>query len=481
MSTSDLTSISQRIRSLLFNRDALAGDGVGDGAAASIGAPIESNEPAQFANHLKELAQEYGQLALGRLQVLGFQAVQEQMGDHWPQFAARVPEVIETTFRRRLGPSDMFRRYGELVYLVIFAGLSHDEARIKAHFLAEEIWQQLFGMSEADDKLDVSMLTINLEAGVIEPLANLDDLLERQFAAVAQDAASLCDDDLPWLPPTPRPEAEATSPARTETALFTRPHPAKLPAPARPAGQSSLTFTPLWAVRRNAVSSYYARMRLILDPRDVLYGHDILRRATAPRDTYEFDLATLARVHAEVQRLGRRNAPSVIICPVHYTTMVNREARQEFLSLCASLPRAAARHLIVEVSGIAEGLPPHTAYEIRHWLKPFCRTVWAQVPPLPAAVRNIKDAGFSAVGFDARHVSPARFAFTAELFAEAARKSGMRCYVHAISTPAAASAAAGAGFDLLSGDAIQRPLDKVRAPFRLTLDAIAPLVPAAET
>lgn len=478
MTTPDLASISQRIRSLLFNRDVLSGDG----STASAGAPYEVHDAARFAEHLKALAQERGQLALGRVQILGFQAVQEQLGDDWPQFAARVPEVIETTFRQRLSPSDVFRRYGDLVYLVLFTGLSRDEARLKAHFLAEEIWQQLFGMSETDDRLDVSVLTINIEANEIEPLADLDVLLTRQFEAAALAASTLCD-DLPWLPSTPQPDPESTPRKQPGTS-----HPDLAPPasglsslPARALGQSALTFTPLWSVRREAVSSYYARMRLILEPRDVLYGHDILRRATAPRDTYEFDLATLARVHAEAQRLGRRNAPNVIICPVHYTTMVNREARQEFLSLCASLPRAAARHLIIEVSGFAEGFPPHTAYEVRHWLKPFCRSAWAQIPPLPAAVRNIKEAGFSAVGFDARAVSPSRFAFTAGLFAEAARKSRMRCYIHAISTPAAAVAAANAGFDLLSGDAIQHPLDKVLAPYRLTLDEIAPEAALPET
>ena len=479
MSTPDLASIGQRIRSLLFNRDVLSGDGATNGT----GAPYEVHDAARFAEHLKALAQERGQLALGRVQILGFQAVQDQLGDDWPQFTERVLEVIETTFRRRLGPSDMFRRYDDLVYLVLFTGLSHDEARIKAHFLAEEIWQQLFGMSEADDRLDVSVLTINVEAGEIEPLADLDVLLTRQFEAAALATATLCD-DLPWLPSTPRPQPESAPRPHPDTTppaaagLAAAPGLASLPA--RALGQSALTFTPLWTVRREAVSSYYARMRLFLEPRDVLYGHDILRRATAPRDIYEFDLATLARVHAETQRLGQRNAPNVIICPVHYTTMINREARQEFLSLCASLPRAASRHLIIEVSGFAEGFPPHTAYEVRHWLKPFCRSAWAQIPPLPAAVRNIKEAGFSAVGFDARAVSPSRFAFTAGLFAEAARKSGMRCYIHAISTPAAAIAAANAGFDLLSGDAIQHPLEKVLAPYRLTLDQIAPLAPTAD-
>lgn len=472
----DLSGIGERIRSLLFNRENLAGDG----AAQVVGAAARVDDPARFAEQLRALANEYGHMALGRLQILGFQAVQQQLGDRWPLLAERIPEVIETTFRRRLSPQDMFRRYDELVYLVIFTGLTLDEARIKAHFIAEEIWQQLFGMAEVDDTLDVSLLTIDLEAGEVEDLPDLDSALVRHFETAAQEAARLSG-DLPWLPPASRPASEPGPGARPPARPAAQPQtPARPQTPAQPqtlvraAGQSALTYTPLWAVRRNAVSSYYARMRLLLAPRDVLYGHDILRRAASPRDMYEFDLATLARVHAEVQRLGRHRSSAVILCPVHYTTMVNREARQEFLRLCATLPPAAARHLIIEVSGLAEGFPPHTAYEIRHWLKPYCRAAWAQIPPLPAAVRNMKEAGFAAVGFDARHISPARLAATASLFAAAAHGSGLRCYIHALSTPAAALAAVEAGVDLLSGDAIQRPLDKVLTPYRLTREDIAP-------
>lgn len=473
MSSSDFVRLGQRIRSFLFDRDAAAGDGT----ITTVGNPAELHDPALFAGHLKEMAQELGHLALGRLQILGFQAVQEQLGDQWPQMAHRISEVIETTFRRRLRPEDMFRRYDDLVYLIIFSGLSLDEARLKAHFIAEEVWQQLFGLGEAEDKLDVSLLTIDLEAGRVEDVSDLDTLLMRQFAsaqAAAQEAARIEDDDsLPWLPSSSSGPAEAPT-KRNDTPRT--PARAPAPEPPRPTGHFSITYTPMWTVRRNAVSSYYARMRLVQGPRDVLYGHSILRRSTDPRDVYEFDLATLARAQAAAEQLARRNSPAVIACPVHYTTLMNREARQEFLSLCAALPRAVGRHVFLEVCELAEGFPRHTAFELCQWLKPFCRSVWAQIPPVPAAIESMKEAGFSAVGFDARHVSPGRFALVAGLFTATARKARLYSYVHGISTSAAARTAAAAGFDLISGDAIQRPLEKVLPPYRLTEeDIVAPV------
>ena len=88
-------------------------------------------------------------------------------------------------------------------------------------------------------------------------------------------------------------------------------------------------------------------------------------------------------------------------------------------------------------------------------------------------MHNLKDAGFAAVGFDARQLGPLRrLANAAPLFAEAARRHRMRPFIHGLVAPQAVATAADAGFDFLSGDAIQRPFDKVLAPYRLTLDQI---------
>lgn len=457
MDPADFSTIGQRIRSLLFKRDARKNAASSAAGAAEATEPSSALDPEEFADKLRTIARDHGQLAVGKLQILGFQAIQERLGDRWPQLQDRIPQVIEAVFRRRLTARDVFRPYKELVYLVIFAELSAEEARVKAHFIVEEIWQQLFGMGERDEKIDVSMLTINLETSQVEEVADLDTLLAQHFEKAAIDAAA--QHEAFEAEPLPGPSAPAP------------------PSPARPepgaASQTYLSYTPLWMVSRAAVSTYYARMCLISGPKNATYGHDILRRASAPRDIYDFDLATLARVQASVLRLGKSRAPAVLVCPVHYTTLINREARREYLRLCAELPRFAARHLILEVGGLAAGFPPHNAFEIHHWIKSYCRAAWALVPPSPAAVQNLKDAGFAAVGFDARYLGHLRrLATVAPQFAETAHRHRMRPYAHGLTLPETVVAAADAGFDFLSGDAIRRPVARIHAPYRLTLEDI---------
>lgn len=458
MGSSDFTTLSKRIRSLLFRQGrgpaGPAGDHLSDTAE-----PGTALDAQAFAVQLRELIHDHGQVAVGRLQIIGFHAVQERLGDRWPQMQERIPAAIESVFRRRLSPRDVFRRHDALVYLVLFAELSLDEARIKAHLIAEEIWRQLFGMGGPDDKIDVSLLTINLETNQIENAPDLDTLLARQFEAAAIEAASL--------------HQSITAPQDRQVLEAPIPQAAAGEEP-EVAGHTYLSFAPIWATQHDAVTSYYARMCLIGGPLDVLYGHDILRRReSAPRMIYDFDLATLARVHAAAFRLGKKRSPAVLVCPVHYTTLVNREARQEYLALCAQLPRFATRHIILEVCGLSEGFPSHIAFEIRYWLRSYFRAIWAQIPPSPAAIANLKDAGFNAVGFDARQFAPfTRLAKLAPPFVEMARRHKLRHYVHGLTTPQAVVIAAESGLDLLSGDAVQRPFDKVMVPYRLSLSQI---------
>lgn len=476
MVPADFTNLGKRIRSLLFKRQAEAEAASGPASSGAGGALAHLINAEDFTEQLRSIAHDHGQVAVGRLQILGFQAIRARLGERWPLMQDRILQVIETSFRRRLEPHDVFRRHGDLVYLVIFANLSAEEARVKAHFIVEEIWQQLFGMSERDEAIDVSMLTINLETNQVEEVPDIDTLLNQHFEKAAQEAVARHLANA--LRPLPQPAAPA-QPAAPTASLSPSSMPAPMPAPipsseTETASQTGLSYTPLWQVRRKAVSSYYIRMCLIDGSNDAIYyGHDILRRAADPRDTYEFDLMTLARAQAAAQQLSQRRAPGVLVCPVHYTTLVNRVARLDYLDQCATLSRTAARHLVLEVGGLAEGFPPHTAFEIRHWLKPYCRAVSALVPPTPAAVHNLREAGFSAMGFEARQLGPPhRLASVAPAFAEAAHRHRMTAFIHGLATPEAVATAAEAGFDFLSGDAIQRPFAKILAPYRLTLEQI---------
>lgn len=499
MSQPGYIRIGQRLRTMLFGGD--------DEAQPESGAPVAQPHQSRTANTLRKavegpafseqirgLAHEYGQFAVGRMQILGFQAVQTRLADRWAQLEDKVSTLIEGTLKRRLSGSDVFRRYDSLTYLVIFAELSVEEARVKAQLIAEEVWQQLFGKPEKPEDMEIAILTVDLEKNEIVPAMDMETAMARllrQNSAVSPSADS--------RPPAIKPEAgranEHAPPGAAEAKIDLGENPAgqdedaeasalKADAAGKSAaargGQASLTFTPIWMVGRNAVASFYCRLRLTRGGA-ASYGHDIFGREPSSREIYELDLTTMTRARAAAMRLSDTRARVMLILPVHYTSLVNREARRAFIERCASLARPTTQRIIIELVGLGEGFPPHMALELKHLLSPHCKEIWAQVPPVLAAVSNLREAGFAAIGFDARHVgSAARMSRIADRFVEAARKCGMRSYVQNLILPDMVATGMTAGFDYMSGDAVHRPFDTVPPPFRLSPDDLPTCLPPAD-
>src|SRR5205085_8616652 len=66
-------------------------------------------------------------------------------GERWPAIAERVREIAEQVLSRRLAAIDVFAPIAEGCYLILFAELDEDEARLKVAALAREIRDRLLG------------------------------------------------------------------------------------------------------------------------------------------------------------------------------------------------------------------------------------------------------------------------------------------------------------------------------------------------
>ena len=121
-----------------------------------------------FESKLRQLAaQSSGPFALGRLQMIGLQAVRKQLGGRWEELAERVQAIAEAVMRRRLSANDSFVRDAKGDVLVCFAGLSEEEAWLKAKSIEEEIRRRLLG-EEPDGSLDGFELELETLCDVAE-------------------------------------------------------------------------------------------------------------------------------------------------------------------------------------------------------------------------------------------------------------------------------------------------------------------------
>src|SRR5262249_34291678 len=107
--------------------------------------PPETEGDAAFGQGAKRILQGPEPISAGKLHFLGLDAVRAHFGDTWPKLAARAEALVRRAIERRLSPQDVYRKTGDLNFILMFANLSGREAELKCGLIAEEITRMLVG------------------------------------------------------------------------------------------------------------------------------------------------------------------------------------------------------------------------------------------------------------------------------------------------------------------------------------------------
>lgn len=151
--------------------------------AAAVEQTTSVGERREFAAKVRDIvSRQSGDLALGRLQLVGLHAVRDRLGDRWNAALERVHAVADGVIRHRLSPGDTFLRNSAEDIIICFADLSHHEAWLKAKLIEQEIRERLLGCEEDStlDGLDLDFETISdvaeLATETHEVAASFDDV-----------------------------------------------------------------------------------------------------------------------------------------------------------------------------------------------------------------------------------------------------------------------------------------------------------------
>ena len=124
----------------------------------------KSPELAAFEDKVRALGtRSSGNVALGRLQMIGLHAVRKQLGGRWEAVAETVHAVAEKVVRCRLSDEDSYIRNPEGDIVVCFGALEGEQAWLKAQSIECEIRERLLGCedSSALSKFDLDFQTLS--------------------------------------------------------------------------------------------------------------------------------------------------------------------------------------------------------------------------------------------------------------------------------------------------------------------------------
>lgn len=385
-----------------------------------------------FAAKLQEVLEKGEKGSAGKLQLLDLDEIKREAGDRWEQMAEKAQTIAEQVIRHRLAPSDVVAPYDDHSFIVLFAELTEEQARLKAAAIAREVRQRLLGELGVKDNGWVKAFVTDI---VTLQKAGAD--LPPEEAVLAWDRAF--EDEEDCAPPL-------TGPGAVDAEVQSR------------LGEVGVSYRPTFMVPKGVVGIYTTHIIRLDALNRILSGP----AAYPPNDaavTFEMDRAAVKRAIEQVRaalKTGQR--PGLVHIGVHTGSLVTHSSGL-IVDMFRVLQPEFRRFFIVGINAQTHGTPMAKVMEAVAAVQPFCRTVTVQVGPDFSDFDRLARAKISAAGIDLEEaevgeITPARLTKEILPFCKSAAKAGLHSYLYGIKRREIAKAARDAGFTYLNGSAV---------------------------
>ncbi|HKW55666.1 MAG TPA: hypothetical protein VJO12_18405, partial [Stellaceae bacterium] len=414
--------------------------------------PPTGAEPS-FDERLKILLAQSGQTTLlaGHITIVGLHKVKARFGATWEKHAESADRIVRTTIERHLATGDIYATVHRVIYVIAFAGLTADEARFKCTIIADEIAKALVGAE------GTNLLTVKTSVKAVDGSFSLESIKPTDGDGGAGG------EQLEFV------EEETAVPAKKAADSG---RPPSLVRKERALANLRFAYRPMWDSARNVVSAYRC-IALAASPdgappvdAGVIVGTDAVA-------IHRLDEAVRVQVFKDLEALLRDNCTLLLSLPVHFETFAALARRRQLVeALSKGLDDRGRKLLLVEIHGVPQGVPQARLVELLAPLRPQCRAIMLNLPIEIADFSNLKGCGALAIGCDITGHPGPEFMMMQQMnrFARAvADKTGLPSYLRGANSLSMVTAALGAGFAYIDGDAVAKLIDHPRGlvDFRL--------------
>lgn len=407
----------------------------------------------------EKLFQQTELIAAGKIQFLGLGKVKKKLGKMWPGLQPIVYAEVEASINKYLMPGDLFIRYKDDTYVVIFAKASAEEARIKLTLIAEEIKRRLFDHEEESLRdMDLQQVVSILHTNDLKPQNKNEDLLDVTFKNI-EKKENLYSASSPAAPPK---EIKIPETFEVETDNKAQNTPATTSQPKDTA--TKYTYIPFWDVQKNLITTYLCLSQSKSAIEDPFDSYNVHFMGATPKIKAKQDLDLLNIVATELQELVGGNQKSLIACPVHYETLTREETYKQYVFACQKIPNENKKFLILVLMDIPEEIHIPNVRKFSIPLKNHCHSFFAQVRPgINSDYGPFKKCGFDALGIRLKNSNKSEKGRIEilENFPQMASRSGIdQIFSLDVTSLSLTTTAVCSGFTLLAGKAIHEKVNR---------------------
>ncbi|QCO14675.1 diguanylate cyclase [Azospirillum brasilense] len=410
-----------------------------DGLTPSLAPSSTQSIDESFKERARQILAHSQTVTAGSVHLIGLDEIRNELGDRWGSVNERVHVYTERMLKKVLSPRDVWFRYGENHYIIVFAQADRKSAQLTCSKVMESLHQALLGHADTR-RITVKTAVVDVGGGVALDTARLADLLKD---AVHKREA----------PAAPSPPADGAIPATIPTAEARHPHWTEMPADTiTPQSRPKVLFRPVFDVKHKVVSTYCCRTDA-----DTSRTLNLMDAFDPEREeaVFDLDMETLSLAVSTYNELYANKFRYAQTIPVHFGTLASSRRRREYIQACRMIPRVLMPFLAFELDGLPAGVPYGRLAEIVAMLRPFARAAMVILHEDAGDLSVYATAGVKGVGLrlDGREDEP-RILERVQTFCPGPRKFGMFAYVDGVRNPVELEAAEAAGAAYLSGPII---------------------------
>jgi hypothetical protein len=388
----------------------------------------------------------------GQVNLISTARIRERLGVQWPHHAVNVDRIARNAIERYIIAGDIYARWKDEGYIVVFATLDLPQAQLKCKLIGDEITQKLLGEDETD-LTEIHHVEVQPDGTVAFRL--VPRLEESAGAALAASAPPPI-----GAVPSPRAGNKVSAPAVRPQRVVD------------PLAELNFCYRPSWDPGRGVIAAYLCVPMLPEAPGSdqrwraaLVLQHDIA-------SLEKLDFAMLDHAIGVLEGLIREKRRLLITVPVRFETLSAAAHRRRYIEMLRTrLTPEAASLLVIELVRVPEGVPEARLLEISAPLRAQARAVVARLRPETNDFMQFALAKIAAVGCDLSEQTGTELALMQQMarFSKGAAKATIATYLRNAGSLSLAAAALGAGFSHIDGDAVAEVVDQPRGIVEFSL------------
>ena len=211
----------------------------------------------------------------------------------------------------------------------------------------------------------------------------------------------------------------------------------------RLAKDAPLKYRPVWGPKAKMILANFVFFQPVQKAEN---SNELVRR----------DVAMLVAGAMETLRLSKQKSRSLIVVPVNYKTLQDKEVVELYSTILAHVPKDLCQSLLMELRNVPNEGVSGSVQENLSKLVPFFKAVFVETGLL--SIPDVAYAGFSphAYGVDLRgnKFTPDHLMSLLRKYNDTARSKGVKCYLKGVDDATVLKRAAEMGFDYIGGHTV---------------------------